>query len=85
MSDQPNNAMERHEWIKYGYDRGFCGPDVCEVHDGIPMSEEEATEFDEGGDPCLYIVRLYNDAEHKAAIEEHDSPSVWRALNAGLK
>ncbi len=74
--------MTLEQWLKLGYDLGFCGPDVCETHDGLPMSEAEAEEFEES-DPCIHIIRLYVDGEHKAAVEEAHSPSVWRATNKG--
>ena len=74
--------MTFDQWLKLGYDNGWCGPDVCETHDGLPMSEEEETLFDDD-DTCVHIVRLYVDAEHKTAVEENHSPSKWRASNKG--
>lgn len=66
------------EWIAYGMTKGWCGPPVCETHDGTPTSDAEIAEFEEGHDPCIHIVRLYEDAEAKKAIEESHSPSQWR-------
>lgn len=74
--------MTLEQWLKLGYDLGFCGPDICETHDGLPLTEEEATEF-ETGDPCVHIIRLYDGPEMKTAVEEAHSPSVWRATNRG--
>lgn len=74
--------MTMDQWLKLGYDLGFCGPDVCETHDGLPMTAEEETEFEEG-DPCINVIRLYVDGEHKTAVEENHSPSLWRATNKG--
>jgi hypothetical protein len=71
------------EWLRYGYNKGWCGPDVCETHDGVPMSEAEALEFEES-DPCIPIIRLYDSVETKRAVEEAHSPSQWRASNQGL-
>jgi hypothetical protein len=34
--------------------------------------------FAEGTDPCLHIVRMYEDAQHKTEVEEAHSPSQWR-------
>jgi hypothetical protein len=28
-------------WMEIGLEKGWCGPPVCYVHDGLPMSEEE--------------------------------------------
>lgn len=74
--------MTFDQWLKLGYDNGWCGPDVCETHDGLPTSAAEDEEFEES-DPCIHIIRLYVDAEHKTAVEENHAPSVWRATNKG--
>lgn len=73
-----------YDWLQYGMAQGWCGPAVCETHDGMPLSEEEYNEFDEGNDPCINIIRLYEDAGQKAGVEENHSPSQWRASNQGL-
>lgn len=66
------------EWISYGIGKGWCGPPVCNTHDGLPMSEQEDMEFGEGQDPCIHIVRMYEDIETKKEIEDSHSPSQWR-------
>lgn len=66
------------EWLEYGIEQGWCGPAVCYTHDGLPMTFEEEDEFDGGYDPCIHIIRLYEDGEMKKAIEENHSPSIWR-------
>jgi hypothetical protein len=65
------------DWMAYGIEQGWCGPPVCYTHDGLPMSEDEEAEFEEH-DPCIHIVRMYEDGEHKSAIESAHSPSQWR-------
>jgi hypothetical protein len=72
--------MTFNEWITYGIEKGWCGPPVCYTHDGLPMSEQEYTEFDEGQDPCTHIVRMYEDIDMKKEIEDNHSPSQWRNL-----
>lgn len=66
------------EWISYGIEKGWCGPPVCYTHDGLPMSESEMQEFDDGTDPCMHIVRMYEDIDMKDQIEDNHSPSKWR-------
>ena len=66
------------EWMKIGIERGWCGPPVCYTHDGLPTTEADDAEWDSGSDPCIHIIRLYEDAEHKKAVEENHSPSNWR-------
>ena len=77
--------MNINEWLEYGYKQGFCGPAVCYSHDGLPSTEEEDTQWAEGEDPCMHIVRLYDELTSKEEVEANHSPSVWRALNAGYK
>jgi hypothetical protein len=71
------------EWLQEGISSGFVGPAICYTHDGLPLSEQEDVEFEEG-DPCIHILRLYEDKETKNAVEENHSPSTWRASNAGF-
>ena len=71
--------MTFDQWIKQGMEEGWCGPPVCSTHDGTPSTEEEDNELCDGGDPCIHIVRLYENADVKAGVEENHSPSVWRA------
>ena len=69
--------MTFDEWMKIGLESGWCGPPVCYTHDGLPMSEEEETEFEEG-DPCVHVIRMYESEEHKQSVEDAHSPSQWR-------
>lgn len=71
------------EWLQIGLTNGWCGPAVCAIHDGLPTSAAEDAELDES-DPCVHVIRLYEDAEVKAAVEENHSPSIWRATNSGF-
>lgn len=72
------------EWLQEGLSNGFCGPAICYPHDGLPMTEEEDAQFSEGEDPCIHIIRLYEDLDVKAGVESNHSPSVWRASNSGF-
>jgi hypothetical protein len=72
------------EWLQEGLSNGFCGPAVCYPHDGLPMTEEEDSQFFEGEDPCIHIIRLYEDLDVKAGVEANHSPSIWRASNSGF-
>ena len=67
-----------HEWIRFGMEKGWIGPPCCYSHDALPTTEEEDDEFFEGGDPCINVLRLYDDEEHRKAVEDNHSPSVWR-------
>jgi hypothetical protein len=77
--------MNFEDWLKKGYEMGWIGPPVCQTHDGIPLTTEEDKEFDDGGDPCVHVLRLYEDESIKDSVEENHSPSIWRASNRGLR
>ena len=46
-------------WFNNGVDRGWISEMTCATHDGIePISQEEIDEWEEGGDPCQFVVRI---------------------------
>jgi hypothetical protein len=77
-------TVDFESWLQQGYEAGFCGPPVCASHDGIPTTGDEDADYEDGGDPCQHVIRLYEDADVKAAVEANHSPSRWRASNRGL-
>ncbi len=85
MSDINSTVFHSFDdWLEYGMDQGWCGPAVCETHDGLPLSSSEEEEFFEQGlDPCIHVIRLYEDFETKFAVEENHAPSQWRKPNRG--
>ena len=75
--------MDFEQWLKTGIENGWCGPAVCFTHDGLPTTQAEDEEFD-NGDPCIHVIRWYDDPKDKAAVEANHSPSTWRATNRGI-
>jgi hypothetical protein len=67
--------MTRDEWLRYGYEQGFCGAEICATHDGLPTS---ATEDETDEDLCIWVVRMFADETERGEVEENHSPSVWR-------
>lgn len=47
------------EWISYGVDKGWVSEPACATHDGVPSTEDELTDLDEGYDPCQHVLRLW--------------------------
>jgi len=46
-------------WFNNGVERGWISDMFCNTHDGPPIiSEEEDKEWNEGGDPCQFCVRI---------------------------
>lgn len=50
--------LDFDNWIKLGYDKGWISDVFCNTHDGPPMNDEEMQEWDDGGDPCSFHVRV---------------------------
>jgi len=46
------------QWLRYGSGRGYCSEQFCSTHDGAPMHESEEQAWEDGGDPCMHVVRL---------------------------
>ncbi len=69
------------KWLQIGMEQGWCGPEMCESHHGIPLSESEHQEILLGLDPCILLVRLYMDEEHRNDVERYHEASDWRNVN----
>jgi len=53
------NVDEFQIWFENGVNRGWISNVVCATHDGIPpITEEEEQEWEAGGDPCQFVVRI---------------------------
>lgn len=63
--------MTFDDWLAIGREHGFCSPPVCSTHDGVPMSDEETAQWDDGDDPCTHILRLYADEWMMEEVEKN--------------
>jgi hypothetical protein len=46
-------------WLEMGINKGWVTEPFCNTHDGDPyMTEEEEKEWEDGGDPCLHVIKL---------------------------
>jgi hypothetical protein len=72
--------MTFNEWLQIGINNRWCGPAICDTHDGMPLTEDESEMMWSGQDPCIHIIRLYESPEHAEGIEESHSPSMWRKI-----
>jgi hypothetical protein len=48
----------QEEWLMIGIEKKWCSSVVCDSHDGLPRSDEEWQEWEDGGDPCAFVVRV---------------------------
>lgn len=46
-----------------GIEKGYCSEPVCNTHDGLPSTEEEDAQWEDGLDPCVPAVRLLSEGE----------------------
>lgn len=51
--------LSYYEWVKYGMDKGWCSEAVCVTHDGLPSTDSEMDEWEDGSDPCEFALRLW--------------------------
>lgn len=51
--------VEFWEWVKAGVSRGWVSEPVCATHHGLPTTEQEDQEWDEGYDPCSLGMRIW--------------------------
>jgi hypothetical protein len=54
-----NKKEQFEEWISIGIEAGFCMEPTCMIHEGKYLTQEDEAIFDEGGDPCIPILRLF--------------------------
>lgn len=46
-------------WLNFGMNRKWISAPTCSTHEWLDMTTEEWEEFDEGGDPCITVVRIW--------------------------
>jgi hypothetical protein len=55
-----NRLNDVFEWHRYGMKKGWVSEMFCNTHDGPPITDEEAAEWDDGGDPCSFHIRFWD-------------------------
>lgn len=53
--------VDFHTWLHFGIDQKYVDPPVCDTHEGVRLYPEEQQEFEDGGDPCIPVMRLLDD------------------------
>lgn len=54
------SKMTVHEWLELGVAEGFCTEVACEMHEsGSYWTGDEIQAYEDGDDPCIPIVRLW--------------------------
>lgn len=53
--------MNFYEWLKIGIENKWVSDVVCNTHEGLPMTEEEVADWNEGFDNCQFAIRVWED------------------------
>jgi hypothetical protein len=53
--------MKFEDWLAIGREHGLCSPPICNTHDIVPMTDRELDMWEDGDDPCIHVLRLYED------------------------
>ena len=70
--DDPERNADLAEWLEYGKKQGWIIPQVvCNTHDGTPMTPTEQNQFEEGEDPCIHVIRIFESEEEQKQCLEH--------------
>jgi len=69
-------GVDFQDWLELGIQNGYCSEPVCNTHDGLPSTEEEDQEWEEGYDPCVPAVRL---------LPGGDVASRWTEYRSGIR
>lgn len=60
MSEDRTELIKR--WLAEGIEKGWCSQIVCDHHEGVPVTDEEATlEMEEFRECCVFVVRIWNE------------------------
>lgn len=56
------------EWVAFGAAKGWVTLPFCGTHDGVPMMKAEWKAVAQGEDPCVLMIRVWEDAESEHQI-----------------
>lgn len=76
-----NTPDNYYDWVRLSITKGWCGPPICLTHDGIPTTPEQDSQLDEGHDPCINMIRIYEDPLEQLLVEDNHQETVWRKSN----
>jgi hypothetical protein len=68
-------------WLRHGLAMGWVSPPSCFNHDGVGLTELEELDYEAGNDPCVWLMRVYDDDAMREELEERFAPYSWRKLD----
>jgi hypothetical protein len=72
--------MDQGEWIELGVLLKFCAEPECQTHGLVALTPEEHAEFEEGGDPCVPVLRLWHEGEAPGSEVLTSSPGATETM-----
>lgn len=60
----------RDEWLEHGMKKGYISNLFCLTHDRAPMTQDVADMLNEGNDPCLPSVRVWESVIDRENLAE---------------
>ena len=67
--------MDFAEWLTVGIDNGWATKPICATHEGVPTTEAEDNQWEEGEDPCAHVIRLVDSPEMLEDIAKNYPPN----------
>lgn len=52
------DEMDFDSWVAIGVNHKWTSKPFCYTHDGLPMTEQEFSDWEEGIDPCTWGLRF---------------------------
>lgn len=62
-----NDAYD--EWLEVGVKAGWVSKPYCSMHEVGPLRDWEEAEFDDCGDPCILVTRIWKDGYEDVTME----------------
>lgn len=80
QASNPDFGDDYIAWLRHGLIKRWISPPACYSHDGVGMLPEEEIQFEDGGDPCIWLIRVYEDQDMAKELEGYHAPYSWRRL-----
>lgn len=48
------------DWLNHGVYKGWVSFPVCGTHGDVALDEEESESFEDGYDPCVFVLRVWS-------------------------
>lgn len=70
IAEQDPRLAQFDQWLAVGIEKGWVSFPVCSTHDFVPLLVGEQERFEEGGDPCITVARIWEGAVERGECGE---------------